>query len=114
MEAPISEPSESFESWLLHRVAMAVEAGEVPADLLTELREEIEAAKDRSQEESHARAVRDIADRLWIRVEVVDQALKALESQPGVTRELLMRRLAEAWLEGQQKDWALMRKPDTP
>ncbi len=110
MEAPIPDPSESFESWLLHRVSKAVEAGEVPADLLTELQEEIEAAKVQSQEHSHARAVRDIAERLWIREEEVDQGLKALESQPGVTRELLMRRLAEAWLEGQRRAYRLRQR----
>ncbi len=96
---------ECFEAWLLSRVARAVESGDVPADLLTELQGEIEAAKDLSQEDSHARAVRDIAERLGIRVEEVDQGLKALESQPGVTRELLMRRIAERWLDGQRKSY---------
>ena len=38
--APMGEdptaPMEAFETWLLHRVAQAVEAGEVSADLLTD------------------------------------------------------------------------------
>ncbi len=39
------EPTDSFESWLLRRVAQAVEAGEVPEALLTELQAELEAAQ---------------------------------------------------------------------
>jgi len=35
---------ETFETWLLRRVAQAVEAGEVPEALLMELQAEIEAA----------------------------------------------------------------------
>ncbi len=54
-----TEPLENFESWLLRRVAKAVEADEVPADLLTELQAAMEEARDRPQEESHAEAVRE-------------------------------------------------------
>ncbi len=96
----MAEPMESFESWLLCRVAQAVEADEVPAALLTELQAEIEAARDRPQEESHAEAVRDMADRLGIPLAEAERALAGLEAQPTVTRELLMRRIAEAWLGG--------------
>ncbi len=85
---------ERFVTWLLHRVAQAVEAGEVPEALLTELQAEIEAARDRSKEESHSEAVRDLAERLGIPVAEADRALAALEAQPTVTRELLMRRIA--------------------
>ncbi len=102
-----------FDAWLLQRVAQAVEAGEVPADLLTELQAEIEAARNRPQEESHAEAVRDMAERLGVPVAEAERTLAALEAQPTVTRELLMRRIAEAWLEGQRKARGLMRKPDT-
>ena len=103
MTVDLPEPLEGFESWLLRRVAQAVEAGEVPADVLTDLQAEIEAAKDLPQEEGHARSVRDIAERLGIPVGEAEQGLSALEAQPGVTRELVMRRIAEAWLEGQRK-----------
>jgi hypothetical protein len=96
------EPAAAFESWLLRRVAQSVEAGEVPADLLTELQGQIEAAKGGSQEEGHAKAVRDLADRLGIPVMQAEQALVGLEAQPPVTRELLMRRIAEAWPVQQQ------------
>ncbi len=47
MLAQNPDSTESFESWLLRRVAQAVEGGEVPAALLTELPAEIEAARDR-------------------------------------------------------------------
>jgi hypothetical protein len=89
---------ESFESWLLCRVARAVEAGEVSVDLLTELQAEFEAARDRPQEQSHADAVQDIAVELQMRMEEVETGLAALETQPRVIREVLMRRIAEAWL----------------
>jgi hypothetical protein len=48
------DPMDSFETWLLRRVAHAVEAGEVPAELLTELHSELTAARARPQEEGHA------------------------------------------------------------
>jgi len=96
-----SEPMDAFEFWLLRRVAQAVEAGDVPADLLTELQSEIEAAKDLSQEEGNGRAVRDIAERLGIPVDQVEQGLCALEAQPPVRRKLFIRRIADTWLEEQ-------------
>jgi hypothetical protein len=109
-----SDPTEGFQSWLLSRVAQAVEAGDVSADLLIELQGACEAARTMPQGEGHARAVQDIAERLGIPVEEVEQGLKALEAQPAVTRELLMRRIAERWLEGQRREWGLRRKPETP
>ncbi len=95
---------EAFESWLLHRVAQAVEAGEVPADLLAELQAEIEAARDRPQEESHAEAMRDLAAQLGIPLAEAERALATLEAQTTVTREYIMRRIVEAWLEGQRRE----------
>jgi len=41
MVCTFPEPLEDFETWLLRRVADAVEAGEVPADLLGELHGEV-------------------------------------------------------------------------
>ncbi len=93
----------TFDVWLLRRVAQAVEAGEVPADLLADLQAEIEAARDRPQKESHAEAVQDLAERLGIPTLQAEQALAGLEALPTVTRELLMRRIAEAWLDAQRK-----------
>ena len=92
---------EPFESWLLHRVAQAVEAGEVSADLLTGLQAEIETARARPQEEAHAEAVQDIAARLEIPLEEAEKSLTGIEALPTVTREVLLRRFVEVWLEGQ-------------
>ena len=93
-------PMEAFEAWLLRRGAQAVEAGEVPGALLAELRTELEQARDLSQEEGHALAVQDVAERLGLPVNRVEEMLAALESEPAVTRELLLRRFVEAWLAG--------------
>ena len=92
-----------FESLLLRRVVQAVEAGEVPADRLAELQAEFEASQAKPQEESHAEAVRDMAERLAMPVLEAEQALAAIESQPTMIRELLMRRIAEKWLETQRE-----------
>jgi hypothetical protein len=90
---------DTFESWLLHRVAQAVEAGEVSVDLLTELQSEFDAARARPQEEGRVAAIQHIVDLAGVQEEEAAQTLAAVEAQPNVTRELLMRRIAEAWLE---------------
>jgi hypothetical protein len=67
--------AESLATWLLQRVARAVEAGEVSGDLLTKLQAEMERARDLSQEEGHALAVRDIAERLGLPVNEAEKLL---------------------------------------
>ncbi len=94
---------EAFETWLRRRVAQAVEAGEVSADLLTELQGELEAARERPQAQSQADTVQDIAVELQMPIEKVEAGLTALEAQPRVNREVLMRQIAEAWLEAQRR-----------
>jgi hypothetical protein len=37
VECSVSDPTDPFETWLLHRVAEAVEAAEVSADLLADI-----------------------------------------------------------------------------
>ncbi len=103
MAADTPEPLEGFETWLLRRVAQAVEAGEVSADLLTELQSEIEAAWDRPQAQSQADAVQDIAIELQMPIETVEAGLAVLEAQPRGIREVVVRRIAKAWLEGQRE-----------
>ncbi len=98
MTADPADPMERFQTWLLHRVAQAVEAGEVPADLLAELHAKIEAGKGRSQDEGHAAAIRQSADLAGVDPEKAAEVLTILEAQPTVTREPLRRRIAEAWL----------------
>jgi len=97
------EPIEAFEPWLLRRVAQAVEAGDVPADLLAELQAEFETSREKTLEQSQSDAVQDVAVELQMPMEKVEAGLAALEAQPRVIREALMRQIAEAWLDGQGK-----------
>jgi len=99
----LPDPTEAFECWLLHPVAQAVEAGEVSADLLSELRAEIEVARELPQKEGHALAVQEIAERLGLSVDRVENMLAIFEAQPTVTRQRLLRRIVEAWLAGQRE-----------
>ena len=47
-------------------------------------------AKELPQEEGHAQAVQDIAERLGLSVDRVENMLATLEAQPAVTREVLL------------------------
>jgi hypothetical protein len=99
------DPMEAVEVWLLPGVAYAVEAGGVSADLLTKLHTEMEGARERSQEEGHALAVQERADRLGLPADPAEKMLGALEAQPTVTRELRRRRVVEVWLQGQGRQY---------
>ncbi len=106
--------NEGFETWFLRQVAQAVEAGEVPATLLTHLQAEIETARERPAAESHDAAVRHVAEIAEVDEAHAREVLEAIEAQPTVTRELLMRRIAKAWLEGQRRARGLRWKPESP
>jgi hypothetical protein len=54
------DPTDTFETWLLRRVAEAAEAREVSADLLTDLHAEIAEARERPPEERHALALMEL------------------------------------------------------
>lgn len=71
---------------------------------LYKLQVEFEAARERAQEQEarYAVAVRLIADIAGISEERAAAALAAIEAQPMMPRESLMRRIAEAWLDGQR------------
>jgi hypothetical protein len=101
---------EKFETWLLRRVAQAVEDCEGSADLLTELQAEFAAARERPRQEGHAAAIQHIADIAGVPEAEARRTLAAIEAQPTVTRELLMRRFAEPWLEGQRKAYQNRRR----
>jgi len=75
--------------------------------LLTELQVELVAARERRQEEGHAAAIQHIADLAGVPEEEAAKVLAAIEAQPSVTQELLMRRFVGAWLEGQRKAYQL-------
>jgi hypothetical protein len=96
------DPAEHFETWLLHRVAQAVEAGEVSADFLTEVQAEVAEAHERPPDDGHAVAVQELAERCGLSVEQLTERLAALEAQPRVTRELFLRQVVEAWLNDQR------------
>ncbi len=86
-------------------MAQAVEAEEVSADLLADLQAEIETARERSQAEGHAAAIQHIADLAGVSEEEAAKTLAAIEAEPRVTRELLMRRFVEAWLRAERRAW---------
>jgi hypothetical protein len=92
----------AFEILLLCHVAHTVEAGEVSAGLLSELFTEMERARELPQEEGHAPAVQDIAERLGLPVDETETMLAALEAPPTGTRELVLRRIVDARLVGQR------------
>lgn len=79
------DPAEPFETGLLQRVAHAVEAGDVSADLLTDLHAEIADARDPSPDDRHALAVQELAERVNLPVDHLTDPLAALEAQPSVT-----------------------------
>jgi hypothetical protein len=51
---------------------------------------EMEAASEQPQEEGHALAVQDIAERLGLLVDKPQKLLTTLEAQPTVTREMVL------------------------
>ncbi|MFI5342340.1 MAG: hypothetical protein ACHQ7N_21215 [Candidatus Methylomirabilales bacterium] len=103
-------PLGDFESCLLHRVGQAVEAGEVPADPLTELQAEIEAAKETPQEGGEAAAIWQITNRVGISEERAAKAQAAIEAGSIVARQRLGRGIAEAWLTGHQETYRRRRR----
>ncbi len=98
-----SETMGRFESWLLRRVAQAIEAREVSSDLLAELREEFAAAREKPPEVGMAQAIRTFAEIAGISHERAEEMLASVELLPVVTREMILQRVAEAWLEDQRR-----------
>ena len=68
--------------------------------------------RERPAAEGHAEAVREVAETLGIPLEQAEGSLATLGAQPGVIWELVMRRIAEAWLGGQRRARGLRRKPE--
>jgi hypothetical protein len=100
----VPDPTDAFETWLLHRVVQAVEAGDVSAALLTELHAEITEAHGRPPGERHALAVQELAERFGLLTLRLKELLATLGAQPSVTRQLLLRRFVEAWLAQQREE----------
>ena len=95
--------TEPFETWLLHRVAEAVEGDEVSGDLLTDLHAAIAEARARPPEARDALALMELAERVNLPVDHLTELLAALEAQPTVARERFLRRFVEAWLVHQRE-----------
>jgi len=72
---------DAFETWLLHRVAQAVEAGEVSVNLLTDLQAEITEAHGRPSDDRHTLAIQELAKRFSLSVDWLKEALAALDTQ---------------------------------
>ena len=105
MTHPLPDPTNVFETWLLHRVAQVVEAGEVSAALLTDLQAEITEVRGRPSDERHRLAVQDLAERFGLLVDQLKELLTNLEAQPTVTREMLLRPIVEVWLKEQREEY---------
>jgi hypothetical protein len=97
------DPTEPFETWLLHRVAEAVEGDEVSANLLTDLRAAIAEVRARPPESRDALAHMDLAERVNLPVDQLTELLATLQAQPTAVRERFLRRFVEAWLVKQRE-----------
>ncbi len=87
----------SFERWLVHRVAEAVEAGEVSGNLLVELVRELASGEEYHQGFGHAATIRLVTEIL--------EAKRLLREYPWVEvrREQLLCEIAEIWLAEQSR-----------
>ena len=99
----MSDPAEPFETWLLHRVAEAVEGDEVSGDLLTDLHAAIAESQARPPEAQDALALMELAERVNLSVDHLTELLATLDAQPSGTGERFFRRFVEAWLVHQRE-----------
>src|SRR5512143_3746372 len=99
----VPDLAEPFATWLLRRVAEAVEAGEVSADLLPELHAAIAEVRARPPEARDALALLELAARVNFPVDRLTELLAILEAQPIEAREQFLRRFVEAWLMQQRE-----------
>ena len=76
-----------------------------PADLLAELQTELADARERRPEDRHAVAIQQLVERFDLSVDRRTELLAALEAQPFVTREHLLRQAVEAWRERQRAEF---------
>jgi hypothetical protein len=97
------DPADAFETWLLHRVAEAVEGREVSADLLTELHAAIADVRARPPEARDALALMELAERVNLPVDHLTELLATLQARPTAVRERFLRRFVEAWLMRQRE-----------
>lgn len=87
-----------LEQWIRQRVTQAVEAGDVPAELLAELGENLEATRTLPPEQRGRETVQALADALGLPAEQAAEALRAFNGLPAEAQDFALRRLVEAWL----------------
>ena len=97
------DPTDPFETWLLHRVAEAVEGNEVSATLLTDLHAAIAEVRARPPEARDTLALMDLAECLNIPVAQLTELLATLEAQPIEARGRFLCGFVEAWLVQQRE-----------
>lgn len=97
------DPTDPFETWMLHRVAEAVEGREVSVTLLTDLHTAITEVHARPPEARDGPALMDLAERVHISVDELTDLLATLEAQPIEARERFLRGFVEAWLVQQRE-----------
>ncbi len=97
------DPADAFETWLLHRVAEAVEGNEVSADLLTDLHAAMAETRAQPSEARDALALIELAERVNVPVDELTELLATLEAQPLAVRERFLRGFVEAWLVQQRE-----------
>ena len=98
----MSDSLAPFWPWLVRRVEKAVKAGELPGHLLARLHAELAAAPPTAPDGGDALPVQEIADLAGVSIERAAAIFAALQQLPGVARERMRRRIAEAWLERQR------------
>ena len=103
MEECGADPVGSFGPWLVGRVAAAVQTGELPGHLLERLRRDLADTEPTAQAGGDLLSVREIADLAGVSIAQAAETFAALQQVPGVARERMLRRIAEAWLERQRR-----------
>jgi DNA-binding response OmpR family regulator len=98
-----ADPVGPFGPWLVRRVAAAVQAGELPGHLLARLRQDLAGAEPTAQVGGDLLSVQEIAELAGVSVAQASETFAALQQVPGVGRERMRRRIAEAWLERQRR-----------
>ena len=108
MAHPMRDSTEPFETWLLRRVAEAIEGNEeVSANLLTELRTALAEVRARPPEARDSLARMELAERVNLPADYLTELLAALEAQPAVARERFLHRLL-------RRGWSTNGKPTRP
>jgi hypothetical protein len=94
----LPDPAAPFETWLLRRVAEAVEGREVSGELLTELHAALAEVRARPPEAKDTPALMELAERPHLPIDHLEELLATLRAQPTVARERFLRGFVEAWL----------------